>query len=237
MADGAVAKRDRDDDVVTALDLRATFISEGMNRGFCPPGRRRRSRHDTARCLRAVSSSLRCFSDGAATSVQLNVAWTAASDDRSSAAAIRYDVCWATDSSCQTLARKHDAELLVEVRANAPIVVRANRIELEQVLNNLIVNVVQAMPDGRSIRVACDVRVSGHAAFASLSVRDEGTGMLPEDLVRVFDPFYTTKEVGTGTGLGLSVSYGIVHDHGETITVDSRLGVGTEFTVLLPLPG
>jgi two-component system, NtrC family, sensor kinase len=135
----------------------------------------------------------------------------------------------------QTLARKHDTELLVDVGSSDPILVRANRIELEQVLNNLVVNAIQSMPHGGTIRVRCDVRESADNAFASLAVADQGTGIPPEDLVRVFDPFFTTKEVGNGTGLGLSVSYGIVQDHGGTMSVDSRLGVGSEFTVLLPL--
>jgi signal transduction histidine kinase len=134
----------------------------------------------------------------------------------------------------QTFARKHDAEVEVEA-SSSPIFVSANRVELEQVLNNLVVNAIQAMPRGGTVRVRCDVREGGNQAFASLSVADAGTGIAPEDLVRVFDPFFTTKEVGNGTGLGLSVSYGIVNDHGGTMSVDSRLGAGSEFTVLLPM--
>ncbi|MDB4998358.1 MAG: Sensor histidine kinase [Myxococcaceae bacterium] len=135
----------------------------------------------------------------------------------------------------ETFARKHKAKLVVDAPAKDPILVRANRIELEQVLNNLVVNAIQAMPAGGVIRVRCDVRESGSTPLASLTVADQGVGIQPEDLARVFDPFFTTKEVGAGTGLGLSVSYGIVHDHGGTMSVDSRIGVGSEFTVLLPL--
>jgi signal transduction histidine kinase len=135
----------------------------------------------------------------------------------------------------QTLARKYGAKLVVDASPSEPIFVHANRIELEQVLNNLVVNAIQAMPQGGTVRVRCEVRKAGDAPLASLSVADEGMGIAPENLMRVFDPFFTTKEIGTGTGLGLSVSYGIVHDHGGTMSVDSHLGHGSEFTVLLPV--
>lgn len=70
---------------------------------------------------------------------------------------------------------------------------------------------------------------------ASVEVEDEGIGIPPENLPRVFDPFFTTKGVGAGTGLGLSVSYGIVSDHDGQIEVSSVVGSGSRFTVLLPL--
>ncbi|HYW68369.1 MAG TPA: ATP-binding protein, partial [bacterium] len=66
---------------------------------------------------------------------------------------------------------------------------------------------------------------------------DTGCGISDENLVRVFEPFYTTNEVGDGSGLGLSVSYGIIKDHGGDIDVVSKPGVGSTFTVLLPLSG
>jgi len=66
-------------------------------------------------------------------------------------------------------------------------------------------------------------------------VADTGTGISPEHLSRIFDPFFTTKGTGEGTGLGLSVSYGIVKDHGGEILVESRPGKGSVFTVILPV--
>ena len=140
----------------------------------------------------------------------------------------------------EPLARRHDAALVVEVPAERPIVVRANRVELGQVINNLIVNAIQSMPRGGTARVRCELRTEPgkdgeRRASAALVVSDEGEGIAPDDLVRVFDPFFTTKDVGVGTGLGLSVTYGIVHDHSGTINVESRLGSGSRFTVLLPL--
>jgi signal transduction histidine kinase len=140
----------------------------------------------------------------------------------------------------QSLAKKHRTEIVVVETSETPIIVRANRVELGQVLNNLVMNAIQAMPHGGTVRVHCDARrgrgpENTNTFVAALTVSDEGTGIRAEDLVRIFDPFFTTKDVGAGTGLGLSVTYGIVHDHGGTIQVDSRLGTGSQFTVLLPL--
>jgi len=68
-----------------------------------------------------------------------------------------------------------------------------------------------------------------------ISVTDTGCGITPEDLNRLFDPFFTTKEMGRGTGLGLSVSYGIVERHDGTIRVQSTVGLGSTFTIRLPV--
>jgi signal transduction histidine kinase len=71
----------------------------------------------------------------------------------------------------------------------------------------------------------------------AVSIRDSGTGMDPETVSRIFDPFYTTKESGKGTGLGLAIAAQVVETHGGRIYVDSRLGVGTEFRIVLPVYG
>jgi signal transduction histidine kinase len=71
---------------------------------------------------------------------------------------------------------------------------------------------------------------------AWVAIADTGCGIAPENMNRIFDPFYTTKPVGQGTGLGLSVSHSIVRKHGGRIDVDSEPGKGTRFTVRLPLP-
>ncbi len=102
--------------------------------------------------------------------------------------------------------------------------------QIEQVLINLITNAVQAMPDGGKLRVSL-----GKAEEAvAIAVQDSGIGIPRENLSRIFDPFFTTKPEGQGTGLGLSVSFGIVTHHGGRIEVDSKMGKGTTFTVLLP---
>ena len=71
--------------------------------------------------------------------------------------------------------------------------------------------------------------------YAVLSVADRGRGIAEDAIAAVFDPFFTTKPIGEGTGLGLSVAYGIVQEHGGWIEIDSRPGAGTRVTVLLPL--
>lgn len=102
---------------------------------------------------------------------------------------------------------------------------------LRQVFTNLILNAIQAMPAGGSLTLAC--RAVPEQGQCRISVSDTGNGILPEHHTQLFNPFFTTKP--TGTGLGLSVSYGIVHDHGGNIQVESIPGAGATFVVLLPL--
>ena len=89
------------------------------------------------------------------------------------------------------------------------------------------------MPDGGKLSVRA------HAENESLKVvvSDTGIGIPKENLNSIFDPFFTTKELGTGTGLGLSVSYGIIQKHKGTIQVESEVGKGTSFTIQLPCAG
>jgi signal transduction histidine kinase len=141
----------------------------------------------------------------------------------------------------EATARKRKAKIEHEVAAE-PVRVRAADAQVEQVISNLVLNAIQAMPRGGIVRVRTCVEMREDVdrtprAFGSVVVEDEGMGIAPADLSRIFDPFFTTKGVGEGTGLGLSVSYGIVQDHGGSIEVDSREGYGTRFTVLLPLAG
>ncbi|TVO58649.1 ATP-binding protein [Denitromonas halophila] len=103
--------------------------------------------------------------------------------------------------------------------------------QLNQVFMNLVVNAAQAIAEQGTITVSTGTE--GEQVF--VSVRDTGAGIPPEVLKRIFDPFYTTKPVGTGTGLGLSVSYSIIERHGGRIVVNSKLGEGTEFKIWLPL--
>jgi two-component system NtrC family sensor kinase len=105
--------------------------------------------------------------------------------------------------------------------------------QINQVVLNLVVNAAQATPEaGGSIIVRTSMPDAGHVA---IEVADNGKGIPKEVLPKIFDPFFTTKEVGKGTGLGLSICYRIVEAHGGRIDVDSRVGVGTRFTVVLPL--
>jgi len=112
--------------------------------------------------------------------------------------------------------------------------VMGDRIKLQQVFSNLIMNTRDALgslPKGRPRRLVLGLRVEGDRVV--YSVEDNGPGISKEDQARIFDPFYTTKEVGQGTGLGLSISHGIVTDHGGEIRYEPVEGGGARFLVSL----
>ena len=132
------------------------------------------------------------------------------------------------------LARKRHVELELSLPPG-PMLASVNHLELGQVLSNLALNAVQAMPKGGRSVVELHQEEERGRSVAVLSVSDEGTGIRPEDVPRVFDPFFTTKGVGEGTGLGLSVAYGIVADHGGRVSVSTEWGRGSRFDVILPL--
>ncbi len=114
-----------------------------------------------------------------------------------------------------------------------PVQIEAEADQIEQVLLNLLSNAVDAMPRGGTI----GIELSQDELHARLAISDQGHGIPSEVLPRVFDPFFSTKEIGKGTGLGLAISYGIIKEHGGDILVQSDLGKGTTFTVLLPRGG
>jgi two-component system, NtrC family, sensor kinase len=140
------------------------------------------------------------------------------------------------------LAAKRRVKLRSEVPA-APAPARVDGEQIRQALTNLVVNGIDAMPKGGDLRVGLRAErrtpPEGTGApegeYLCLCVRDEGDGMDEETMSHVFEPFFTTKEVGQGTGLGLSVSYGIVREHGGFIAVESRPGAGSCFSTYLPL--
>jgi signal transduction histidine kinase len=105
-----------------------------------------------------------------------------------------------------------------------------NASKLQQVFMNLILNARDAMPNGG--RLSINTRLVDTSLVVDF--RDTGIGMAPEVIARIYDPFFTTKEVGQGTGLGLALSYGILQEHGGRIFVESRPGEGTHFTIKLP---
>lgn len=109
--------------------------------------------------------------------------------------------------------------------------VRADRDQLIQVLINLVMNSLHAMPEGGRLRLSL-AREAGHLR---LDIADTGHGMPEEIRLKVFTPFFTTKEFGKGTGLGLTVVKGIIEEHGGTITLVSEVERGTTFTIRLPL--
>jgi two-component system, NtrC family, sensor kinase len=106
--------------------------------------------------------------------------------------------------------------------------------KIKQVLLNLIINASYAMGRQGTLTLSTGLNPSGDSVI--LDIKDTGCGIQSKDLPRIFDPFYTTKPTDQGTGLGLSVSYGIIKNHGGDISVSSWAGEGTTFSILLPLP-
>ncbi|MCK9378300.1 MAG: HAMP domain-containing histidine kinase [Syntrophobacterales bacterium] len=111
--------------------------------------------------------------------------------------------------------------------------IRGEKKTLQQVFLNLFINAIQAMLDGGQLQIKA--RLAPDSRWMIIDVTDTGIGIEPEHLTRIFDPFYTTKQVGRGTGLGLSVTYGIIEKHGGHIEVTSRKGEGSTFTLTLPV--
>jgi len=128
--------------------------------------------------------------------------------------------------------KMHNIRIVRDV--DEPASVMADEDQLEQVLLNLLSNAVDAMPKGGDVHVALLGRADGGA---DLVVQDEGIGIPKEIQNSIFDPFFSTKDIGKGTGLGLSISYGIVKNHGGDILLESSPGQGTKFTVRLPQDG
>ncbi|MBD3289492.1 PAS domain-containing sensor histidine kinase, partial [candidate division KSB1 bacterium] len=131
------------------------------------------------------------------------------------------------EARCQ----KSGIELIRKLDGKLPEII-ADSSQLHQVLVNLIVNAIQAMPDGGQLIVG-----TSHSENAViLEVQDKGTGMDHKTLKQIFVPFFTTKDVDQGTGLGLAVVHGIVTAHGGRIDVESNPGKGSIFRVILPVP-
>ncbi len=132
----------------------------------------------------------------------------------------------------QSRCAKEGIKLIRLFSADLPDII-ADPSQLHQVLVNLAVNAIQAMPKGGTMTLQTFARDN----YISLVVADTGIGMNKETVKQIFTPFFTTKDVGQGTGLGLSVVHGIVTAHGGLITVESKIGQGSRFEVKLPLSG
>jgi two-component system, NtrC family, sensor kinase len=136
-------------------------------------------------------------------------------------------------NSTLTLAKPVIAGKRVRKLYGATQPIRCSASQINQVFLNLVTNAAQATGEGDGvITIVTRMRDAAHVA---VDVIDNGTG-IPEDVLpRIFDPFFTTKQVGKGTGLGLSIVYKIVAEHGGQISVHSKPGVGTKFTVVIPI--
>ncbi len=126
--------------------------------------------------------------------------------------------------------RGENIDLKLEIEDEMPPV-EADEGQIQQAIIALATNAIDSMNEGGTLTFR---------AFAKnnrivVEIRDTGIGIPPEELSKIFEPFYTTKEVGKGTGLGLSVCYGIITEHGGRVSVRSNVGVGTTFSIFLPL--
>jgi PAS domain S-box-containing protein len=143
------------------------------------------------------------------------------------------DISRVLDDTLQLLEPQLRGNRIEIVRAydpDAPLVF-GNAGKLQQVFTNLLLNARDAITDGGTIRIST-IPTDDHSLM--IEVADSGMGIAPENVAKIYDPFYTTKGVGRGTGLGLAVSYGIVQEHSGHISVESFPGRGTTFRIALP---
>ena len=138
------------------------------------------------------------------------------------------------------LAKKSNVNVVVETDGE-PVHADVDAAQIEQAITNLVINAVHAMPKGgkvtvatRNTRAAPPSEPDVERDCAVIEIRDEGEGIPEEHLTRIFEPFFTTKGVGEGTGLGLSVTHGIIEDHEGWMTASSEAGRGSVFTLYLP---
>ncbi len=146
---------------------------------------------------------------------------------------IEVDICKVLDDTIQLLEpqlRRNQIEILRNYDPESPLVF-GNSGKLQQVFTNLLLNARDSIPDGGRITIST-ATTDDHDLI--VEVADTGIGIAPENVAKIYDPFYTTKGVGRGTGLGLAVSYGIVQEHSGHISVDSTPGRGTTFRISLP---
>lgn len=136
--------------------------------------------------------------------------------------------------------KRHRIEVSVDLAPTLPLI-DADPDQVGQVILNLAINALHAIGDEGTLQIGTSVAAvldgSGGAAtdMVELSVADSGHGIAPDDLDKIFNPFFTTKEVGKGTGLGLTVVHGIIQEHGGYIRVESEPQKGTTFRILLPI--
>lgn len=143
----------------------------------------------------------------------------------------RFDLARLIDDTVALLRhRLRASSLTVEGDLQRPLMLIGDERQLQQVLVNLLLNAIDASPTNRSIEIAA--KRAGDVV--TVEIRDSGSGLLPEVEAQVFDPFFTTKPEGAGTGLGLSVSYGIINKHGGTISLENLPRGGVRALVTLP---
>ena len=126
--------------------------------------------------------------------------------------------------------RGENIKIKLELEEEMPLV-NADEGQIQQAVIALATNAIDAMPDGGTLTF----RASSQNNRVVIEIQDTGIGIASDELSKIFEPFYTTKEVGKGTGLGLAVCYGIITEHGGRVSVRSNIGVGTTFSIYLPI--
>lgn len=129
-------------------------------------------------------------------------------------------------------AKRQNIEILLSQAEN--LIVSADRDYLQQVFTNILINAAQAMPTGGRLTVSSGYTQKNNTEFAYVKISDTGTGIPTENLEKIFDPFYTTKDIGQGTGLGLAVSHRIIEEHNGIIEAENNADGGATFTIYLP---
>jgi two-component system, NtrC family, sensor kinase len=143
------------------------------------------------------------------------------------------DISRVLDDTLQLLEpqlRGNQIEIIRDYNGDSPLVF-GNSGQLQQVFTNLLLNARDSISAGGSIKIST---IQSDDDSLTIEVADSGIGIAPENVAKIYDPFYTTKGVGRGTGLGLAVSYGIVQEHSGHISVESTPGLGTTFRITLP---
>jgi two-component system NtrC family sensor kinase len=115
----------------------------------------------------------------------------------------------------------------------SPVEITCDPQQIEQAMIALEINAIEAMPDGGNLKI--EIKCVENKDLVKVIISDTGTGIAPEDLEHIFEPFFTTKKDGKGTGLGLAVVHGIVERHNGKIDVESKVNLGTTFTITLPM--
>lgn len=155
----------------------------------------------------------------------------------------RQNLCELVESTValvRPLIAKSDCELNLST-PDGPCIANVDPAQIQQVLTNLIVNAAQSTPGHGEIDVALSESVVAEkpdetpSPHLRITVKDNGVGIAEDQKEKIFEPFYTTKDVGEGTGLGLSLSHGIVQEHEGWIELNSELGKGSEFVIYLPV--
>lgn len=157
------------------------------------------------------------------------------------------DLSLLLESTSSLLKNTIDKNIEIIMKQNAPyFFVQGNQSELQNILINLAVNGADAMPKGgtlsiETMNISLDEQYCSASTFdispgryINILIKDTGEGIAPENLKRIFEPFFTTKETGKGTGLGLATVYGAVQKHKGEMLVESQIGRGTSFSILLP---